>query len=78
MKWILITYICSITTGQCPTNSITGYQFDNHIDCVLAGYKLSHYKFTKLEELEELEREYIEEKKLVIKFECKGLQATNT
>jgi len=78
MKWIVITYICSITTGQCHTNSITGYQFDNHIDCVVAGYKLSHYKFTKLQELEELEKEYIEEKKLVIKFECKGLQATNT
>ena len=40
---------------------------------MVAGYKYSHNKFTKLEELEELEREYIEEKKLVIKFECKNV-----
>jgi hypothetical protein len=73
MKWILITYICSVATGECPSNSITGFQFNNHYDCVVAGYKYSHNKFTKLEELEELEREYIEEKKLVIKFECKNV-----
>ena len=78
MKWILITYICSVATGECPSNSITGFQFNNYYDCVVAGYKYSHNKFTKLEELEELEREYIEEKKLVIKFECKGLKATST
>ena len=78
MKWILITYICSIATGECPSNSITVFQFNNHYDCVVAGYKYSHNKFTKLEELEELEREYIEEKKLVIKFECKGLKPTST
>tara|TARA_R100001510_G_scaffold42038_1_gene38400 strand:+ start:379 stop:612 length:234 start_codon:yes stop_codon:yes gene_type:complete len=73
MKWILITYICSVATGECPSNSITGFQFNNHYDCVVAGYKYSHNKFTKLEELEELEREYIEQKKLVIKFECKNV-----
>jgi len=73
MKWILITYICSVATGECPSNSITGFQFNNHYDCVVAGYKYSHNKFTKLEELEELEREYIEEKKLVVKFECKNV-----
>tara|TARA_R100001480_G_scaffold123286_1_gene121732 strand:+ start:198 stop:431 length:234 start_codon:yes stop_codon:yes gene_type:complete len=73
MKWILITYICSVATGECSSNSITGFQFNNHYDCVVAGYKYSHNKFTKLEELEELEREYIEQKKLVIKFECKNV-----
>ena len=78
MKWILITYICSVATGECTSNSITGFQFDNHYDCVATGYKYSHNRFTKLEELEELEREYIEEKKLVIKFECKGLKPTST
>ena len=25
MKWILITYICSVATGECPSNSITGF-----------------------------------------------------
>jgi len=78
MKWILITYICSIATGECPSNSITGFQFNNHYDCVVAGYKYSYNKFTNLEKLEEYEREYIEEKKLVIKFECKGLKPTST
>ena len=78
MKWILITYICSVATGQCPSNSITGFQFDNHYDCVVAGYKYSYNKFIKLEEIEELEKEYIEEKKLVIKFKCEGLKATGT
>ena len=52
---------------------MTMHKFQNHYDCVVAGYKYSHNKFIKLEELEELEREYIEEKKLVIKFECKNV-----
>ena len=78
MKWILILYICTLTTGECPSSSITMQQFESHRDCVLGGYKAAHNAFKVLEKMEEVEREYIEKEKVVIKFECKGLQASST
>lgn len=78
MKWILILYICSMNTNNCPTNSISGYQFDTHYDCVKQGYILAHNSFLKLDELEDYEKDYIEQEKIVVKFECKGLQVNNT
>ena len=78
MKWILILYICTLTTGESPSSSITMQQFESHRDCVLGGYKAAHNAFKVLEKMEEFEREYIEKEKVVIKFECKGLQAYST
>ena len=79
MKWLLIVYVCSMANGKCDSSQIiTGYQFNNHYDCVVAGYKYSYNKFVNLEKDEELEREFIESKKMAVKFECKGLPAFGT
>ena len=71
MKYILILYMCSMTTGECPSNQIAGLQFDNHFDCVLDGYRVSHNTFKNLSEIEDFNKDRIEREKLVIKFECK-------
>ena len=73
MKYILILYMCSMNTGQCPTSTISGYQFESHYDCVNAGYAIAQSTFRNLKELEEYEREYIEQSKIVVKFECREL-----
>ena len=78
MKYLLILYICSMNTNDCPSSTISGYQYNNHYDCVLSGYKLAHNSFLNLKELEEFEKSYIEEKKIVVKFECKALQVEDT
>ena len=65
--------MCSTINNQCPSNSISGYQFDNHYDCVAAGYRVAHDTFLNLKEIEDYEKERIEKEKLVIKFECREL-----
>ena len=62
-----------MATGQCPSSTISGYQFTNHYDCVNAGYAVAQSTFRNLEQMEEYSRDYIEESKLVIKFECKEI-----
>ena len=74
MKYILILYMCSLTTGQCPSHHYSNYQFDNHYDCVVAGYGVAQQTFKNLEKMEEFEREYIENNKIAIKFDCKGIK----
>ena len=74
MKYILILYMCSMVSGECPTSTISGYQFENHYDCVNAGYGVSQQTFRNLEDLEEWSREYIEQEKIAIRFECKELK----
>ena len=59
--------------NSCPSSSIAGYQFTNHFDCVNAGYAVAQSTFRNLQEMEEYEREVIENKKLVIKFECREI-----
>tara|TARA_R100000781_G_C4049702_1_gene117066 strand:+ start:427 stop:660 length:234 start_codon:yes stop_codon:yes gene_type:complete len=76
MKFILVLHMCSLVSGQCPSNSISGLQFDNHYDCVANGYRVAHNTFLNLKELEEFERDYIEREKIVVKFECKKVGAT--
>ena len=78
MNYLLILYICSMNTNDCPSSTISGYQYNNHYDCVLSGYKLAHNSFLNLKELEEFEKSYIEDKKIVVKFECKALQVEDT
>jgi|GEM_PF-3327331 len=63
--------MCSLSTGQCPSSSIAGYQFNSHYDCVNSGYAIAQKAFRNLEELEEFEKDYIEKEKIVVKFECK-------
>ena len=74
MKYILILYMCSMVSGECPTSTISGWQFENHYDCVNAGYVVSQQTFRNLEDLEEWSREYIEQEKIAIRFECKELK----
>ncbi len=74
MKFILIVYVCSMISNICPSSSITGYQFESYNDCIEAGYKIAYNKYKNLEELEEFDKEFIEEKKIVVKFECKDIR----
>ena len=65
--------MCSMLSNTCPSSTIAGYQFTSHYDCVNAGYAVAQSTFRNLEEMEEYSRDYIEESKLVIKFECKEI-----
>ena len=48
VKYILILYMCSMNTGQCPSSSISGYEFDTHYDCVNSGYAIAQQTFRTL------------------------------
>ena len=67
-----------MVSGECPSSNLSGYQFNNHYDCVVGGYKEAYNAFRSLEKMEQLEKTYIEDEKLVIKFECKALNVENT
>ena len=58
-------------SNNCPTSTIAGYQFNTHYDCVNAGYGVAQSTFRNLKELEEWDREYLEQSKIVVKFECR-------
>ena len=75
VKYILILYMCSMNTGQCPSSSISGYEFDTHYDCVNSGYAIAQQTFRTLPTLEEYDIGIINKDKLVIKFECKGIKS---
>ena len=75
MKYILVLYMCSMINNSCPENTIAGYQFTTHFDCVNAGYAIAQSTFRNLQDMEEYQREVIENKKLVIKFECREIGA---
>jgi hypothetical protein len=67
MKFVLILYVCSMTSGQCPGSSYMPYEFNSHYDCVLAGYELSY------KNLKELDKDLVNKERLAIKFECKPI-----
>ncbi len=58
-------------SNNCPTSTIAGYQFNTHYDCVNAGYGVAQSTFRNLKELEEWDRQYLEQSKVVVKFECR-------
>jgi hypothetical protein len=74
MKYILILYMCSMNTGQCPSSSAAGYQFNSHYDCVNSGYAIAQKTYRNLKEIEEWNKDYINKNKIVVKFECKELK----
>ena len=74
MKFILVLYMCSMTTGQCPSSQISGYQFNSHYDCVNSGYAIAQTTFRNLKELPEWDIPDFEKQKIVIKFECQGIK----
>jgi len=67
MKFILILYVCSMTSGQCPGSSYMPYEFNSHLDCVLAGYVYSHKAVL------ELDKDLVNKDKLAVKFECRPI-----
>ena len=67
--------MCSMLSNTCPSSTIAGYQFTSHYDCVNAGYAVAQSTFRNLEELEEYSRDYIEQSKIVVKFECREIGA---
>jgi hypothetical protein len=75
MKYVLILYMCSMITGQCPSSSISGYQFDNYYSCVDAGYAVAQQTFRNLPAIEEYSLDHINKNKIVIKFECKEVNS---
>ena len=62
-------------SNTCPSSTISGYQFESHYDCVNAGYAIAQNTFRNLEEIEEYNRDYIEQSKIVVKFECREVGA---
>ena len=73
MKYILVLYMCSMLSNSCPSSTVSGYPFESHYDCVNAGYAIAQNTFRNLEEIEEYNRDYIEQSKIVVKFECREL-----
>ncbi len=67
--------MCSMLSNTCPSSTIAGYQFTSHYDCVNAGYAVAQSTFRNLEELEEYSRDYVEQSKIVVKFECREVGA---
>ena len=78
MKYLLILYFCSLNTGQCPSSSVSGYQFKSHYDCVNAGYAIAQKTYRNLKEFEDYDQDYINQNKIVVKFECKEFKGENT
>ena len=70
--------MCSMNTGQCPSSSVSGYQFTSHYDCVNAGYAIAQKTYRNLKEFEEYDQDYINQNKIVVKFECKEIKGENT
>ena len=66
--------MCNMTTGQCPTSTISGYQFASHYDCVNAGYAIAQKTYRNLSELEEWDIDHINKNKIVVKFECREIK----
>ena len=50
---------------NCPSSSVVGYQFENHYDCVNAGYAIAQNTFRNLEEIEEYNRDYLNKVRLL-------------
>jgi len=73
-KFILVLYMCSMVTNHCPSNHIPGFSFDSHTACVEYGYRVAHGTFKSLEETEEWDNEYVENQKIVVKFECRPVE----
>ena len=40
-KYLLIIYLCSLTTQQCNSGMVTGYSFPDHYDCAMKGYEFA-------------------------------------
>ena len=73
-KFVLVLYMCSVLSNNCPSSHYPGYSFNSHTECVDYGYRVAYGTFKNLEEMEDFEKEYIENSKIVVKFECKEIE----
>jgi|TARA_R100000479_G_scaffold136713_1_gene73312 hypothetical protein len=73
-KFVLILYLCSTISNQCPTQTLPGYSFDTHASCVEYGYRAAHSTFKALTDYEEFSPERVEKQRLAVKFECKEVK----
>ena len=69
--------MCSMLSNNCPTSTIPGYTFNSYSECVEYGYRAAYNTFKALEEHEEYTKEYIENSKIVVKFDCKAVPNTD-
>ena len=63
-----------MVTNHCPSNHIPGFSFDSHTACVEYGYRVAHGTFKSLEDTEEWDKNYIENNKIVVRFECRAVE----
>ena len=73
-KFALVLWMCSLVHNNCPSSTFVGYTFNNHYDCVNAGYVFAQKMFRTLNELEEYDKSYIEQNRVVVKFECRPIE----
>ena len=73
-KFVLVLYLCSQLSGQCPSSHYPGYSFDTHAACVEYGYRAAYATFNQLEKHEEFSKEYIENSRIAVRFECQAIE----
>jgi len=73
-KFVLILYMCSQLSGQCPSHHYPGFSFETHTACVEYGYRAAYGTFRQLENVEDFTKEYIENSRLAVRFECKAVE----
>ena len=73
-KFVIVLYMCSMLSNNCPSSHFPGYSFNSHSECVEYGYRLAYGTFKNLEEQEEMKKEYIENSRIVVKFECRAIE----
>jgi|TARA_X000001382_G_scaffold129393_1_gene121314 hypothetical protein len=73
-KFFTVLYLCSVLSGQCPSYQYTGHSFDTFSECTDFGYRLAYGTYRQLEINEEYTDEYIENSRIVVKFECKPIE----
>ena len=70
MKFILILYMCSMSSGACLPPYEWPVQFEDAYECSIAGYEESARK------LKEIGPEEVNKNRLSITFSCAGIQET--
>jgi len=74
-KFYVVLYMCSMLSGQCPSYHYTGHSFLTHTECVEFGYRIAYGTFNNLENTEEFDSGYIENSKIVVKFQCEEIKS---
>ena len=67
VKYILIIYLCSVSTQTCNSGTYMNIEYNDHYDCAVAGYDFSKKAIMKMD------RDLINKDSLAIKFECRPL-----